>query len=264
MANDLSLLARATLRLYGDCALKATRSLVKCWRVVPGAIALYLVYQLFLVLVSPIPGPTPGFLLGILIAFLLTCFYGWLRDISGGRSLPWRSLPTLDFQLFSDLISVGFILFLIEFAAQLLSGGGLLFIKLGVALLVSVLFNAVAETVYLRGMSSTPALSHSANFVKENWVEWFLPFILFLTPFAILVSSSQPLLLALVTTEPLLPMASVVQPWLWVGVLGAGFAPILAGLVAVVLGTWFMLFRAYLFTALDSSSRRQRIHRMRG
>lgn len=264
MAGDTSLLVRATLDAYRTAASKATRAIVRSWRVIPGSIALYLAFHLFSGLVAPIPGPTPGFLIGILLIFLLTCYYGWLREITSGRPLPWRSLPNLDLQLFSDLISVGFLLFLIRFVAQMLSAGGLSIIELGVSLLIAVLFNAVAETVYLRGMNSSGALTHSANFVKENWVEWFLPFVAFLTPFAILASSSQPLLLALVATDPLLPMASIAQPWFWIGLIGAGFAPLLAGILAVVAGTWFMLFRAYLFTDLDSSTRRRRIHRLRG
>jgi MFS family permease len=262
MQNDLAILFRVTLSLYGECARKAARNLKTNWRIIPGTI---LAYFVFTILATVVPALVPGIagqlLMGFVYAALLTQFYSWLGSAVRHDRLLWNDLIRFDGTLFGVLMGIGFVFFLAELVVESWAHGTqdpriLFFFNA----LVVVIFNAVPEVAYHHHFQSIHALGHSLKFIQTNWVEWFVPYILFLIPVFVLGFFFVTVLGILAVSNPLLPLTSLMYPWTTLDLFGdSSGGKLLGTITSLTLGLWFMLFRGHLFLALDTGSRRQRI-----
>jgi hypothetical protein len=106
-----------------------------------------------------------------------------------------------------------------------------------VGVAIFVLFNAVPELIYQSRAASVQLLAASVRFVQENWIEWFIPNILFGVVYYLSYE--------LVPVSPESVLGIVLE-------LGRSF-----------LLFYMMVFRGYLFQGLQSGSRRTRIFRSR-
>ncbi|NLF25967.1 MAG: hypothetical protein GX589_09975, partial [Deltaproteobacteria bacterium] len=129
----------------------------------------------------------------------------------------------------------------------------LLCVKLGLV----VIFNAIPEVVHQRRLDGISALLAAAKFIRDNWIEWFFPLAVLAAPLLLLFPID--FLMVLASSEPLLPVLIIIKSWqpLEAAAHQAGTLIALAGLV---LGHWFMLFRAHLFNELEGGNRRKRIY----
>ena len=253
-------LIQATLHLYLDCAVKAAKGLYRNWVLIVGALFSFIVLVISASVVLRL-GQIGGFILGIIFSFFISLLLSWISDTSRKDRLRWSSLWQFDSDLFVKVINVGFFLFLIRFVgSKLINGVNADAIWLLFAVLIAILFNCVAEVVYTHRFDGMTALRHSINFVKENWIEWFIPNLILIAPF---VGVGTYFLFF----TPLFPPAPILLPWILGqgihGITSAGLEPtftsLFTGLLLLIYSLWFMLFRAHLFIALDTSSRRQRI-----
>lgn len=107
-------------------------------------------------------------------------------------------------------------------------------------LVLLIALNTVPETIYQRGTrGGIETIQRSFAFMAENWIEWFVP---------------NGLVLGLVLA------ASIFGGLLAVfGLAGA----VISGLVAGALLHVYMVFRGFLYEALDGSTHRQRMFRFR-
>jgi hypothetical protein len=123
-----------------------------------------------------------------------------------------------------------------------------------ISLILLVILNPIPEVIYLGQSDGFSMLQESFDFLRENWLEWFFPLVLF----------------AVLSLNIPLPGTSP----LGVGRLSFSFASIqsllsgsLENLLWNLLGafTFFtlMVFRGLLFRSLYGTSRRQRIFRSR-
>ena len=163
--------------------------------------------------------------------------------------------------MFLDILGVAFIFFLaligLEFFIATDQSSHWRLLRTIVSLLLFLIFNPVAEVTYTHRFSGMHALSHAANFIKDNWIEWFIPLAILMAPAIYLYADSIALILA--NAEILLPATAIVRVWSIFGLI-TGYA---LSLIGILIAIWFMLFRGFLFAALDSSSRRQRAFKWR-
>jgi hypothetical protein len=119
-------------------------------------------------------------------------------------------------------------------------------------LVVVVVLNALPEVLYRHRTDSLAAIQEAFDFTIKNWVEWFLPLALVLAP---LLSYSLINALAILSGGfVLLPIQIAI---ISISTLLDEFA--LVGIaLAIIAGTWFMVFRGFLFNELALSSRRKR------
>lgn len=260
MTSDLAVLARVTASLYRESAAKALRGLRVNWLVVPASIGAYFLYNAVSgVLPSFLPGMAGGLALGLFQAFLLSCYYSWLSSTVRNDRLGWGDLMRFDQELFFGVIGIGFLLFISDLVlSQLTAGMDAHVVLLCAQLFIAIVLNPIPEVLYTHRFDGTHAVSHSFKFVRDNWIEWFVPFVLFMAPFFLLGYGALGALGTLTSTDPLLPAAAAVRPWFGLALGGFG-SIILAGIFGITVGTWFMLFRGHLFVALDTTSRRRRI-----
>ncbi len=256
----------ATLEMYRDSAVQASRDLARNWPILVGSIALYIVYSLSLRILQDLGGGlgfAAGMIAGMIQIALLTLYYSWISQSIDRERLRLEALVQFDYGLFFNIISVAFVLFIAQFLLGQLTAGldassFLLCVQLGIVLV----FNAIPEVIHLNRIESTFALAEAAKFTRDNWIEWYLPLLLVISPW--LFYNAYSVLLVLAQSDPLLPPFVIVQGASIVALYSNSLTQWALPVIALVVANWFMLFRAHLFKSLQSGSRRQRIFRSRG
>jgi hypothetical protein len=247
---DFGRYSRALIRLYYRCAVKATSGLIRNWITIFGALLSFIAYSQAITLLANF-GMAGGFIAGIIELILLTLYYSWVDAAVKRERLTFKELYQINWGLFFGLISIAFIIYLITLVVQLSQLGPNISVLIYLAIIL--LWNAAPELVYLEQRESMDALRETFEFIHDNWIEWYIPFILMISPllFVVGVGSS---LQVISLTNPLLPsLVIAIEGTLLYGLLG--------GLIGAVLTHWFTVFRAHLFLELRSGSRRQRMFR---
>lgn len=260
-ANDTTLVITTTLAIYRDAAKEASFAFVRTWLALPATILAYWAFMIAGTLVQPL-GMAGGFILGLLVAAILTLYYSWVQRAVQRERLRFPDLLQFEMPIFFSIIGVGFVLWVINYALDfIVLPPDLEWARFAVLLLLVIFFNAIPEVVYNHRLESVSALSSAAAFIKENWVEWFVPFAVLVAPWLVLSSGTAALHLAM--SSPLIPtgvlmvgVARMIPPSL------VGSSTIIA-LIGLAVAHWFMLFRGFLFIDLESGSRRQRMYRAR-
>ena len=247
----------ATALIYRDCAVKASKALVKNWLILPASCAAYFAFMVSATFLSPM-GFAGGMILGMIQIFLVSLYYGWLWASVERDKLTRHNLLQFDYSLFSSAINVAFVLFIAQFIVQSFAqsaghGEVMLFLQLAII----VIFNAVPEVIYVHRYDGMLGLSEAGKFTRDNWIEWYLPLVAILLPWILL--SPQGVVLSLAKMHPLLP-AVIVLPATSVSLGGLGWVALPVGIIVL---NWFMIFRGFLFRELESGSRRQRIYAAR-
>lgn len=243
------------LKSYQRCGLDATKALIRNWLLLVGSVAAVVAFVVANQFFSGF-GIGGAFLLGFVQIVLLTYYYGWVADSVQKERLRPSTMLQLDYPLFFHVISVAFLLWIARMIVNAVAqSAGAPWIMDLLQLGIVVIFNAIPETLYIHRYEGLHALSHSAEFTRENWIEWFLPFVVILLP--LLLVSPEYVLALLANSEELLPASVVVTSWINAG----QFSSWPLGILGLIVASWFMLFRGFLFQELESGSLRQRMFR---
>ncbi len=230
------------LRLYGDCARKASAGIGhNAWTLLlPMALVVAMTFAGAIVSRLPL-GFIGGFLLGFAGIAALSSYLYFVSEIVTTGRVHLAELRQSFVRLFWPVMGVGFVVWiarlLLGFALASNPNAGTLLLLFELLVLLLVFVNPTPEVICQRGMSSGLAtLQHSFQFIQENWIEWYLPNVLL--------------------------GAGV---WFLLGALSAlGFAgPIAVALAAGAALHWVMVFRGHLYLALAGSTHRQRMFRYR-
>lgn len=241
------------LKIYLDSAHDAFIRLKKSWIVLAGILVLILGF-LFVSSVARQLGFLGGILLSIYQALAITFYLGWLRDSRQSQRVRLEDLKELDWGIFQSVISILFILWICDWVLVMLGTGmdsG--WSRVILQLLIVVILNSIPETLYLANRDGMDAVQESFSFTTRNWIEWFLPYIVLLSPLLLMGGASLPLLLS--QANLFFPAVNLitVPSFLFPGL------SILTIPMGLVLAHWFMLFRGKLYQELDVGSRRQRM-----
>lgn len=109
--------------------------------------------------------------------------------------------------------------------------------------LAFVILNPIPEILYQKHYNPWESITYSFEFVKDNWIEWFIPNAIFLG------------LIYLVTGQIL---AGIINFYIPINVLFSSGGIILY-LLGQVIFTFMMIYRGYLFNTLSTSNRRKRL-----
>lgn len=142
----------------------------------------FIIYKLamgvFSVAIAPVLGFLSGFILPIISSLILSSYYSQLSDVIFYDRLNFKNFKSSFKEYFASIYSVYFILILISWLMPALSTVRSLYVV--VSLILVIVFNPIAESIYIRGEYYTSAYRHSIEFIKENFVLWILPFALYL------------------------------------------------------------------------------------
>jgi len=112
-----------------------------------------------------------------------------------------------------------------------------------VTLIVLILLNALPETIYQKYYSSSESIKYAFDFFKENWLNWFIPNVVF---FALLYA-----LEGINFTSLFMPSINILG--------GISLSEIVEYLISQVIFSFMMIYRGYLFQLLSTSTRRKRM-----
>lgn len=228
---------RAVLQIYLDCASDTAKALRRSPWTLLWPMALIFVYLPASTLLAPL-GIIGGLLLALVYDALLASFLFVVSELVRRSPVRIREMGQSMKPYFWPIMNVLFVLWVAQFLLTPILGAqanaDAFLIALGAVLFI--LLNAVPEVIYLRGTyGGIAAISESVGFVQRHWIEWLMPNVAFgaLLYFGLRWLEALPFGL----------------------VLGA-----LAGGAVVHVA---MVFRGFLFQAIDGTTRRQRELRAR-
>jgi hypothetical protein len=252
---DWGTLISSTIQMYRQAAVETWQKISRNWWVgfLPLLYGVILFFTASFVFRLGIIG---GFIFGLISAMCTSSYLYFLAGVvNGQRMIPSELLESWRPYL-SPVITILFFLFLVRLTLSFAlppveASQDVAFI---VTLILLVILNPIPEVIYLGRSDGLGMLQESVDFLRENWLEWFLPLVL----------------LTILSLGFPLPFVSPLQ----VGQLGFPFmsaAGILSGsieslfwnVLGMLLLFALMVFRGLLFRALFGSSRRQRIFRSR-
>ncbi len=253
----------AVQKIYFECLKKSLTLLSSCWLIIPATIASFMLLTVILGVTSGM-GMAGGFIAGLFYIAFLTFFYSWVSQAVSKERIKFETLKEFDWSLFSALMSVGFVLWIINMlVSPFASTQETAWVFASLSLGIFIFFNAIPEVIYVRRYESIDGLKYAFNFIKDNWVEWFIPFLILLAPLAIgrpidflaSLSGADPFSAG---ADPLLPARFIFSQLLKILSPQFGF---MGSVIALIITLWFMIFRGLLFLKLDGSSHRQRSYR---
>lgn len=225
------------LRLYGACLQRALRGIGKNpWTLLlpmGGAVASFFLGMLFSGL-----GLVGGLLFSLAVDALLSSYLYFVNEVVSHARVEVTALKQSILPYFWSVLNLMFVLWVVEFllAAGLRNSDQATYIFFITRLAAFVLLNACPEIIYLKGSyGGIATIQGSIEFIHRNWIEWFVPNLLFGAVFFYG-----------------LPAALRVGVPLWI-------MPIVGGALLHVV----MVFRGHLFQELDRSSHRQRMFKYR-
>ncbi|HVZ86516.1 MAG TPA: hypothetical protein VHG72_06085 [Polyangia bacterium] len=244
------------LKLYARLAGRSVRLALRGW---PAAVAL-LLYATALQIAGGLLGQlgmVGGFLVGFVIAFLISSYLHLLSLTVAGRPIRLADFRESFGARFWDVVSVLFAIWIIELVVGLATAnagprGEIVTVLVGLTMVV--FFNPVPELIYLGNgqVRSFALLLAAARFISAHWPEWLAPTALMaavvLAPTGLI--HHGPLAARLLTMQMLFSLDGLVATVLAI--------PLWLKPFMLIFITWAMVFRGLLFAELASGTNRRR------
>lgn len=243
------------LRIYTDSLMRTGKVALRFWWVGVTII----VYEVILYIVGILVRPLHYFLAGIILAIVtdavVSSFLVIIEAMMRQRRISLEQFKTSFWVYFWDVMGVFFLLWI----AQLLIlepvlRSGLVWVYWGLSLTILILFNPIPELIYHgrhRQPGSLELYRRAYNFIIANWIEWYIPNVLF--GFILYFIYFNPLLL--IYLMRVLPSSLWQFPFLTFFI----FKALIGGTILY----FIMVFRGFLFNALYTTSRRSRLFQYR-
>ena len=117
-----------------------------------------------------------GLIASLLVSSLISNYLYLLELIIYGRKIGIDNFKTGFTVYLNKVYGVMFIFYIINRILGMVGGGYIIFIS---NLIIFIVFNALPETIYLKGYDSMGTIEYSLEFMKENWSHWLIHNILF-------------------------------------------------------------------------------------
>lgn len=242
--KDLFIVNSTTLK-------KSVKGFSKNWIIVfTGFIYTFLniaIFNLINLLFRGVLGILVGFLVAIVSSSLISNYIYLLYNIIKYDKFTFQDFKEGFSYFLWKVYGVFFVGWLLSF---LLGGLKDLFaessniISTVINILILLILNPLPETIYQKTFSPWESITYSFKFMKENWVNWLIPNMIF---FFILYKMTGSLLTDVFTTH--------LNYNLDVSSIG-----VIKYLVGQVLFSFMMIYRGFLFEVLSTSTRRKRFY----
>ena len=123
-------------------------------------------------------GGLMGFVTPLLTSLILSSYFSVLSDLIYYNRISFRNFSKTFMEYFASIYSVFFILMIISFLMPAL--GGMMGATTLIGAVITLALNPIAESIYIRGEYYTSAYIHSLEFMKENFLLWTIPFLIYL------------------------------------------------------------------------------------
>lgn len=242
--EDMILVQKNTIK-------KSIRSFKTSWPIIFTAIAYMLINVLTINLVSILLNGVLSILAGLILAIisssLISNYMYLLYNAINYNRITFQSFKEGFTQYLWKVYGIFFIAWIVRYAlsivGNLLGTAGVMVFTL-LNLLVLILLNPLPETIYQKYYSSAESIKYAFDFIKENWLNWFVPNIIL---FGIIYLITGRLVLNMFTTYLELNF-------------NLEIISIIRYLVGQSLFSFAMIYRGHLFDLLSTSTRRKRMY----
>lgn len=244
-------------KIYLSAIKDSFNAICRSWLIIPFSAILLFVSNIILSLLVRI-GPNGGFsvggfLAGMFTIFAMSIFYHFLSIAASSQKLRFSDIKDINFSFFSPILNVAFILFIVNLlASAIFATNNSLIIILNFVIVI--LCNPAPECIILKNYYGTETLTESFKFIKNYYIEWFLPYIIFFLP--LLLINFNEVLLLFGFNDVLIPGNIFYKGSFYLFNLINFNIPIITILLSFILALFFSIFRIYLFEELDGKIRR--------
>lgn len=256
--SDLNLLVRATLQIYADALRQGTAALFRhIW-----IVGLVPAYTLLLQLVTGLAmnlGFAGGFLVFLAVAACASSFLTVIGEAVAHGRVRFEEIGQTFGQYFSRLITVFFMFWIVKLLLGMIvsTNPNMLWLMIFVNTAIFIVFNPIPELIYQGRSDGMAILEDAVQFTRDNLLEWLAPLAILLLPFFLIDTQIGFLVMARLGIQNGLDLViGAVGAWL---PFSGATQTIVATALASILIVWVMLFRGFLFKALNESGRRQRV-----
>lgn len=186
-----------------------------------------------------------GLLMAMVMAVLLSHYFYMLHEILLGMGkCHIRMIGPAVKMYFFKVYGVMFFLYLIQFVLGTFFSGNFTVVMI-VLILGFLLLNALPETIYQKYYDAWSSIRYSVDFIKGNYIEWFLPNILFLG-LLILLNGFQ--------------LGASIFQFMPSGMMSFSWQSVLFYFVQQIVFLFVMLYRGELFHVLTTTSKHRRMY----
>lgn len=169
------------LKMIYSKAIKETISKIKKNPIV---ILLPLIFSIILSFVSILlskagGGYYIGFIIPLVYALILSVYYDMLSDLIYYNRVRISNIGPSSKRYFVSIYSIYFVLMIFNILSTMLFAYNQTLTIIFWAI-IFIVFNPVIESIYLKGEHYVSAFSYSANFMKENFIQWIIPLVVFM------------------------------------------------------------------------------------
>jgi hypothetical protein len=229
-----------TLWIYATALRRAWDAVLRNWIVTFAPLIYGVGLSVITLLVSPL-GFLGGFVIALATQACISSGLFLIKNIVQNGRCDFNDFISGFAVYLWELVRIAFILWIPTMIARAVFGsfpnGALIYWLLQIAGFI--LLNPIPEFVYQTRSSGIELLSDSYNFIVENWLEWLLP--------TLVITLAAYVALRWITLATL-GLSGLVQLF----VVSVGF-----GLTLL----YFMVFRGFLFSELQGTTRRSRLYR---
>jgi len=264
-ANEWKLLVKATARIYGRSFVDAFHGVRLNWWM-PFLHIGYLFAVGVVTFVALFFGRMlGGFIVGFFLCAVVASYLSTVSSAVNKERFLLKEMWNDMVGLFSSVLWVLFCFYILEYLADIaFRGNDVAIVRMGLNLLIAVLFNAIPEAIYVGRAYGMESFQESVEFVFENVVEWFFPVVAVLLALLLFVPGlSIGPFMVLVSVNPLQLMESA---FMFSGLALRPHQLLISGgwlVVFLFLMYYIFAFRGVLYRELARSTRRKRIYQER-
>lgn len=232
------------------CIKNASKSLIKNWPIIFTGFVYMTLNIVAIIVINTLFRGVLSLLAGIIFAIvsssLISNFLYLLSNIINTNRITLQNYKDGFTYYLWEIYGVFFLIWIASYLLSAISGilgwqSGY-FVNL-LRIIALILLNALPETIYQKNYSVYENVLYTFEFIKENWINWFLPNIVF---FAVLYFLTDTIYAELFT--------------IYIGLPGeVSLESIIRYIIAQTIFSFMMIYRGYLFKILSTSTRRKRM-----
>lgn len=242
--TDFLLINKQTLK-------KTISSLISNWMIIlTGIVYVVLnivIYSVVLTLFSGILSIFAGIILAIVSASLISNYLYLLYNVINNNRITFQDFKDGFMYFLRKIYTIFFFAWIGSFLLDALSGilgSNAYVLNIIISISILIILNALPETLYLKTIEPMESIMYAVDFIKENWLNWLIPNVIFYTALYFLTGK---IITDLFTTH-----------------IFSGFDFNVLSIIMYLLGqglfSFIMIYRGHLFKLLSTSTRRKRMY----
>ncbi len=190
-----------------------------------------------------------GFIIPIIYSLILSSYFEILSDLNFYNRISFRSFKSSFTKNFFTIYSVYFVMMIIKFLTNTLP------LQIVIAAAIYFIFNAISESIYIKGESYVDAYSYTIDFMKENFIHWSIPVLIYVLIVSILTQTVGYTIFQL--SNNIISSLTGIEVGLF-DLTSSSIDQVVRILAIQLVTAVYVLFRGSLFTILSNSTMRKR------